>query len=122
VTNYDDMPAGAEMDEAVGRLVMGWELRWDIDQFGKSHGMAFYDKDGEWRDDEAVFSTSAVDALAVLDHLRSDGDVEIIIEADAGGFTVTINYKSANTESSANTLPLAICRAALDFVQWHPLK
>lgn len=119
------MPAGREMDALIAEKVMGWKKIGKIhpdlkcDLIGENPHY-FYPPDGEfdkWMDLVPHYSTDANDMLLVSDNLKSRG-FNARIEIQSGAH-VTI-WKTDMTEygpepinAKADSIPLAICRAAL---------
>ena len=108
--NYDDMPAGPEMDGLVATKVMEWE---QVDSF------AWCDSDGTvrtWdvRDGNPIRhwhpSTDIACAWEVLEKLRR----HIFQLSDDEGWCCTFSMRF---NAKADTAPLAICRAALKAVE-----
>lgn len=112
--NIDDMPAGPEMDRLVAERVMGWEPkppRWN--------GWWYYE-DHRPDEDSKCFqpSTNIAHAWEVVDRMKIRGDdVCLDFYRSHDQWQVSTNApKGRGSCASADTAPLAICRAALKAV------
>lgn len=130
--NIDEMPAGLEMDALIARGVMGWHP--------DERGEFWLDETGNWcgsgefpaalpairnaskvipeeARQAAVFepSTNIAHAMEAVDVIKKSHNVSIQWRGDRqpGGWGVVIGEAMADGDS----LPLAICRAALKAVR-----
>jgi hypothetical protein len=134
--SIDEMPAGREMDVLVAEKVMGWHL-WDWEKgdldcaCGKTHyapqdiGIGYYPRCAEEPEGYLSFSTDIAAAWELVEKWKSiDGQfLNIFWNVTQAGFP---NYwtcgmwKSGWTQQdigTADTAPLAICRAALKVLE-----
>lgn len=126
--NYDEMPAGPEMDRLVVEKVMGWEeimIPCD-DQMPVDDGnplVRYYEKPGGsepicWT--EFTPSTNIAHAWEVVGKMREDPDrMFVVIELSDESYAGQLHYREQIIPSEltkARTTPLAICRAALKIV------
>jgi hypothetical protein len=106
VTDFDSMPAGAEMDSLVAERVMGW--RYEHHSYWGKGSTVIFDP-----------SRSISDAWRVVEHAQtlSVGGQRIrtvVIEMEKGIATVRLDtYSETAGWAVAESAPLAICRAAL---------
>lgn len=112
--NFSSMMPGWALDALVGTLVMGWRAE---PGFGLMDGEKFMEVDGPW-----CPSTNISDAMMVVEKMRlmvfpsSKGWSAALADADAlgipehGDFWIDAKF---NFLAEAETMPLAICRAAL---------
>jgi hypothetical protein len=135
MTIFADMPAGDEMDRAVAELVMRWHYR-EVELAG---GIDIF---GDWREPgvsrgfvksaDKFFprafhpSTNIAHAWEVVEKIagtvRGGRDVEVVVEAMGPQHGTMARVHLVDDEArgateiaaaSADTAPLAICRAAL---------
>ena len=115
------MTAGAEMDRLIAKKVMGCRIkrhrsklsgRWLYDLVipGGVNEIDFVDPEGPWGACPR-YSTEIVTAWQVVNKLCTDG---MWWQADGGRFNLPVKFKfSFGDEVEADTIQLAICRAAL---------
>lgn len=125
--NIDEMQAGREMDALVAEKVMGWTTRFaklcDYEplRVWSNGAVTYYD------DDLPRFSTYIAAAWMVVEKFKADG---AMFSLDFGngknGFScyIRMNEKDKSGHSNeafatADTAPLAICRAALKVMEVH---
>ncbi len=110
---YDDMPAGIDMDLAIGRL-LGYEFREFPGFPGRYHitGNPFFNDTVDWSP-----STNIAHAFEVIED--TDAVCDIILWAVEDGWCCALDFDalSAGDITAADTAPLAICRAALKACQ-----
>lgn len=128
--NYDELPAGPELDRLVAERVMGYSLyHYDKGDRGDDY-WALLDRDAcamvysprpgqyitEFPSEVAAFvwwqpSTNIAHAWEVVERLRElEQGVEILV--NPGHIRVRINY-GETVSVLASTVPLGICRCAL---------
>lgn len=102
------LPAGRELDEAVARHVLGWEWGYVL-----GNGYQWKASDGKPKGMYWDFSSQMSCAAIVLDHAVAQGWGPKMADSSSGGWVCTMHKWRTETWSVADTLPLAICRAAL---------
>ena len=133
VIDIDTMPVGPEMDALVAEKVMGWKRSkqtshnyWEgrFEFLTSSDGYQIYrvENVGDWvgntHESELYFrercsySTSISAAWEVVEKLRTPQSHGIVIAIGHNGFRVDIYKADDEWDAYADTLPLAICRAA----------
>jgi len=115
--NYDEMPAGREMDVLIAEKVMGW--KWD------SRDEVFYDQEGRSRVDifnrfssEIEYAWMVVEKIIAMSYtvLVSNGKHSPPRQTWHCIITI-IPQQGGYRDGYADTAPLAICRAALKAVE-----
>ncbi len=124
----EGMEAGAEMDRLINERVMGWHLAEHTEHY---KALEVYRRDMGWFDGERFLfwhdafwspSKNDIDAIRVLTHLDSKGYHLVLVncpgcdEQRAKGWACDViapNEEDGAISVHAETLQLAICRAAL---------
>ena len=107
------MREGRKMRELLATLVMGWELYVPeaFDDRLRNYWRHPETKEARsvesWHPDENI-----LDAFLVVDQVLHDNK-DIAIRSSVRGWHVTIEAKYDDYVANAETMPLAICRAAL---------
>jgi len=115
MTNYDEMPAGREMNDAVAHRVMGWEF----------HANAGWYTPGMWEFNPARRaapcdwspSTDIAAAWEVVEKLDDGNLIFSLLRYGAGWRVGFMDDGNMRGSASGDTAPLAICRAALKAVR-----
>ena len=97
--NYDDMPAGLELDALVAERVMGYVST----LLGYTYGYKLVDV--------PPFSADIASAWKVVENIHARGLIIRVSNGDGDSFDCDILGTEGHV--SAETWPLAICRAAL---------
>jgi len=121
--NYDKMPAGREMDALVAEKVMGEKVYWKRLQAPWGNGLCLLCAEGENYEHQSVprYSEYIQDAWVVMEHLWGARRISISYPGRYPGVK-TIEVFWATDEpprystAQAGTVPLAICRAALNAI------
>lgn len=109
-----------ELDRDVAEKVVGWRYREDDGGFFAPGDEWFVDQDGLRVEcvDLPTYSTSISAAWEVVEKMREIGFTYVQIEACFdGGWRVAFGLDPMAIVKSANTAPLAICKAALAAVE-----
>lgn len=128
--NIDDMPAGREMDALVAEKVMAWTSvrtgkKYDASDFDDLYGQSLGGFD--WRCPVPGYSTDIAAAWKVVEYLRKrkepyGAQLDHIEERNQSEgiwvvqFCAKYNEAWWHAHAYADTVPLAICRAALKAV------
>lgn len=116
--DIDALTAGPELDRLIGEKVMGWACK---DAYG-CDGLVWFDASGSELIDYGPTaygwspSTNIAHAWEVVERVRLQdyGSLELWWDAGAEWWCALFRFKSETPEMlTADTAPLAICRAAL---------
>ncbi len=120
--NYDEMPAGYDIDRLVAEKVMGWRTEeTSATGDGDCRVLQVY-PNGKWRGSSFVPSRYIAHAWEVVEKMpptRGPRADSFAIMRTGEGWTAGYHDGESfdNDCASADTAPLAICRAALKAVQ-----
>lgn len=118
--NIDEMQAGREMDALIAEKIFGLKVEWEIEYLGEqipsSKQLADkYDENGIL----PLYSTDIAAAWEVVEGVREKFNLLMNVHpyslvAANGGYRVSVNDLHIELDyTTADTAPLAICRAAL---------
>lgn len=122
--NIDEMPAGREMDALVAEKVMGCKVEWiQFAPFCRCGYTCNYthsprDRDSQLSGTLHNYSTDIAAALMVFDKIESIEKVLRFTSTQEQQYLCHFS-RHASLGATADTAPLAICRAALKAMDAH---